>query len=328
VNAFSYLRPTDIDNALRAGREPGAAFIGGGTNLLDLTKSGVEQPSVVIDVNRLGMDRIEALPDGGLRIGASVRNSDAANDEQVRRRYPLLSQALLAGASVQLRNMATMGGNLMQRTRCHYFVDVGFEHCNKRMPGSGCAAREGHNRIHAILGASDQCVAVNPSDMSVALAALDASVRVRGVDGERTIAFVDFHRLPGDAPQRDTTLSPGEMIVAIDLPPHGFATNSHYLKLRDRASFAFALVSVAAALQIEAGEVRDARIALGGVAHKPWRARETERRLIGHRLDASSTKVAAEAAVADARPLRDNGFKLKLVQRAIVRAVHIAGDIA
>lgn len=328
MNAFSYVRPASIDDALRAARESGTFFIGGGTNLLDLTKSGVEQPDVLIDVNRLGMDRIEALPDGGLRIGASVRNSDAANDEQVRRRYPLLAQALLAGASVQLRNMATMAGNLMQRTRCHYFVDVGFEHCNKRKPGSGCAAREGHNRIHAILGASEQCVAVNPSDMSVALAALDASVRVRGRDGDRSIAFADFHRLPGDDARRDTNLAPGEMILAIDLPPRGFAANSHYEKLRDRASFAFALVSVAAALEIDGGKVHEARIALGGVAHKPWRAHQTERLLIGHALDTAAVNAAAKAAIADAKPLRDNAFKLELVQRAIVRALHTAGGLA
>jgi xanthine dehydrogenase YagS FAD-binding subunit len=247
----------------------------------------------------------------------------------VRTRYPLLSEALLAGASQQLRNMATTGGNLLQRTRCHYFVDTGFAACNKREPGSGCAALEGYNRQHAILGASDACIATNPSDMSVALAALDAVVRVKGAHGERTIAFEDFHRLPGDTPERDTNLADGELITAVELPASGFAAHSHYLKLRDRASYAFALVSVATALDIgDDGTIRDARIALGGVAHKPWRAREAEQRLVGGRLTEAALADAANAALAGATPRAGNAFKMKLAPAAIVRAMRTAGGLA
>ena len=328
MDAFSYTRANDVDAAIRAGGSTGARYIGGGTNLLDLLKSGVAHADTLVDVTRLDLAKIESIDGGGLRIGALARNSDTASHPEVRKRYPLLSAALLHGASQQLRNMATTGGNLMQRTRCHYFVDIGFEACNKRNPGSGCAALDGYNRQHAILGASPHCIATNPSDMSVALAALDATVRVRGRDGERTIAFEDFHRLPGDHPERDTNLAAGELITAVDLPAEGFAANYHYLKIRDRASFAFALVAVAAALDLQDGVVRDARIALGGVAHKPWRARETERLLIGKPLSAQALAHAAEAAVADAKPHRDNAFKVKLAPAAIVRAVGIAGGIA
>src|ERR1700754_4551907 len=269
MDAISYERAADVAGALRSAQQPGTMFIGGGTNLLDLMKGGVSRPIRLIDITRIqGLDIVSTLPDGGLRIGALVRNSDAANHALVRARYPLLSQALVAGASAQLRNMATVGGNLMQRTRCYYFVDPAFAMCNKRIPGSGCAALDGHHRIHAILGASDACVATNPSDMNVALAALDATVRVRGPRGERRIAIADFHRLPGSTPERDTTLEADELIVAVDLPPSRFAAHAHYLKLRDRASYAFALVSVAAALDLDGDVVRDARIALGGVAHK------------------------------------------------------------
>jgi xanthine dehydrogenase YagS FAD-binding subunit len=257
-----------------------------------------------------------------------VRNSDAANHAWVRERYPLLSQALLAGASAQLRNMATVGGNLMQRTRCAYFYDTGFPHCNKRTPGSGCAALEGNNRMHAILGASPQCIATNPSDMSVALAALDAVVRVAGPQGERAIPFAEFHRLPGERPDLDTTLAPGELITSVELPPPLFAQHSRYLKVRDRASYAFALVSVAAALQMDGNTVKSARVALGGVAHKPWRAHATEQALAGKSLDQATLQSAAALAVQGARPQRDNAFKIALAQRAIVRAVQQAGGVA
>ncbi|MGE8473498.1 MAG: FAD binding domain-containing protein, partial [Paraburkholderia hospita] len=248
MDAISYERAADITSAVRAAQQPGTMFIGGGTNLLDLMKGGVTRPVRLVDITRIqGLDIVSTLPDGGLRIGALVRNSDAANHALVRARYPLLSQALLAGASAQLRNMATVGGNLMQRTRCPYFYDTAFTACNKREPGSGCAAINGHNRTHAILGASTQCIAVNPSDMSVALAALDANVRVSGPQGERVIAFGEFHRLPGERADLDTTLRPGELITSVDLPPPIFSEHAYYLKVRDRASYAFALVSVAAA---------------------------------------------------------------------------------
>ncbi|WP_175941081.1 xanthine dehydrogenase family protein subunit M [Caballeronia sp. BCC1704] len=329
MDAISYQRAADIGSAVQAGGQPGTVFIGGGTNLLDLMKNGVARPARLVDITHIdGLGGVTPLPDGGLRIGALVRNSDAANHTWVRERYPLLSQALLAGASAQLRNMATVGGNLMQRTRCYYFYDTGFPQCNKRAPGSGCAALDGNTRIHAILGASNQCIATNPSDMSVALAALDAVVRVTGPNGERVIPFAEFHRLPGDRPDLDTTLKPGELITAVDLPPPLFADHSKYLKIRDRASYAFALVSVAAALQMDGNTVRTARIALGGVAHKPWRASATEAALVGKTLDAATLQSAAALAVQGAQPRRDNAFKVTLAQRAIVRAVQQAGNVA
>jgi xanthine dehydrogenase YagS FAD-binding subunit len=328
MNSMFYDCANNIDHAIRLAQQPGSRFIGGGTNLLDLVKGGVEQPVRLVDVNRLALAEIVELPDGGVRIGALARNTDTANHPLIRQRYPLLSQALLSGASPQLRNMATVGGNLMQRTRCYYFYDTAFDMCNKRNPGSGCAAKDGFNRIHAIFGASDQCIAVNPSDMSVALAALDAIVRVRGVHGERSITFGDFHRLPGDAPQRDTTLAPGELITAVDLPASPFAAHSHYLKVRDRASYAFALVSVAAALDLRDGVVRGARLALGGVAHKPWRVTAAEAALIGHRLDDATLNNAASAAVQGAHPYQHNRFKVELARRAVIRALHTAGEMA
>jgi len=325
MNLFSYARADDIDAALRLAQQNGARFIGGGTNLLDLMKQGVEAPMVLIDVNHLPLAGISELPDGGVRIGALARNSDAAGHPLIRERYPLLTQAFVAGASPQLRNMATVGGNLMQRTRCYYFYDPAYDMCNKRQPGSGCAAKDGYNRIHAILGASDACVATNPSDMNVALAALDATVRVKGPRGERVIPIAEFHTLPGDTPQRDTTLAPGELIVAVDLPPSPYAAHAHYLKVRDRASYAFALVSVAAALEIKNGAVKSCRIALGGVAHKPWRAQHAEAILAGKPLSDAVLKDAAAAAVEGAKPLEHNGFKVALAQRAIMRAVREAG---
>jgi xanthine dehydrogenase YagS FAD-binding subunit len=328
VNSLFYERAAHVDDAVRLAQQPGARFIGGGTNLLDLVKGGVEQPERLIDITRLALADIAELPDGGVRIGALASNSDTANHPLIRQRYPLLSQALLSGATQQLRNMATVGGNLMQRTRCYYFYDTAFDMCNKRAPGSGCAAKDGVNRIHAIFGASDQCIAVNPSDMSVALAALDAIVRVRGPQGERRIAFADFHRLPGDTPDKDTTLAPGELITAVDLPASSFAAHSHYLKVRDRASYAFALVSVAAALDLRDGVVRSARVAMGGVAHKPWRAIQAENALAGRPLDSAAIANAATLAVRGAQPYRHNAFKVELAQHAVVRALRTAGDIA
>jgi xanthine dehydrogenase YagS FAD-binding subunit len=326
MNSFSYVRAADVEAALREGGAAGSRYLGAGTNLLDLMKGGVEQAQRLVDITRLPLAAIEALPEGGLRLGACATNSDAANHPLVRTRYPLLSQALLAGASPQLRNMATVGGNLLQRTRCGYFYDTAFSACNKRNLGSGCAALEGFNRMHAILGASDQCIAVHPSDMAVALAALDAVVRVRGAKGERAIPLRDFHRLPGETPQRDTNLLPGELITAVELPAPRFA-KSHYLKVRDRASYAFALVSVAAALEMDGGRIRNARIALGGVAHKPWRATQAEALLAGQALGPEVLRKTAAAALEGAKPYRYNQFKVELAQRAIVRALETAGAV-
>jgi xanthine dehydrogenase YagS FAD-binding subunit len=330
MDGFAYVRADSVDAAIEAARGADVRYIGGGTNLLDLMKGGVEHAGTLVDITRIDdLARIENTENGGLRIGALVRNSDLASHREVRKRYPLLSAALLAGASPQLRNMATTGGNLLQRTRCHYFVDTGFAACNKRNPGSGCSAIGGINRQHAILGASDACIATHPSDMAVALAALDAVVRVRGSNGERTIAFEDFHRLPGDTPERDTNLARGELITAVELPASPFAEHFQYLKIRDRASYAFALVSVASALDVARdGTIRDARIALGGVAHKPWRAKETERKLIGSKPTDATLAQAANAAVVGAKPRSGNAFKTKLATAAIVRAVRDAGGLA
>ena len=325
MTPFAYRRAASVDDAVRLGLAPGAYFLAGGTNLIDLAKGGVVQPALLVDVSRLPLAEVAETAEGGVRIGAMVRNSDLANHPLIRTRHPLLSQALLAGASPQLRNMATVGGNLLQRTRCHYFYDAAFEHCNKRLPGSGCGALEGINRNHAILGTSPACIATHPSDMCVALAALRARVRVHGPRGERTIAFADFHRLPGDTPQRDTTLAAGELIVGVELPPDGFAGHAHYLKVRDRASYAFALVSVAAALDVRGGVVRDAALALGGVAHKPWRRPEAEARLVGREPTDAAFGEAADLLLQGARPASQNGFKVALARRAIVRALQTAG---
>jgi xanthine dehydrogenase YagS FAD-binding subunit len=299
---------------------PSGAFLGGGTNLVDLMKLGVAKPDLLVDVAHLPYDRVELLPDGGIRIGAAVRNSDLAADRTIRTRYPVLAQALLAGASGQLRNLATTGGNLLQRTRCVYFQDVS-KPCNKREPGSGCPAREGYHRTLAILGASEACIATHPSDMAVALVALDAVVRVLGPNGERTIPLTSFHRLPGDEPQRDTMLEHGELITAVDLPSLSFATHSHYRKVRDRASYAFALVSVAAAIDVADGMVRDVRIAFGGVAHAPWRATKAESVLRGAPATEEVFRRAADAELADAQPLRDNAFKVPLARNILVRTL-------
>jgi xanthine dehydrogenase YagS FAD-binding subunit len=296
---------------------PNGAFIGGGSNLVDLMKLEVATPDLLVDVRRITSDRIEELPEGGMRIGAAVCNSDLAVNRTIRRRYPLLSEAVLSGASGQLRNVATVGGNLLQRTRCPYFQDVTTP-CNKREPGSGCSAGDGYQRDMAIFGASASCVATHPSDMAVALAALDAVVHTQGPGGGRTLPLAELHRLPSEEPQRDTVLDHGEMVTVVDLPPLEFATNSRYRKVRDRASYAFALVSVAAALDVADGSVRDVRIALGGVAHKPWRARQAERALRGQPAIEASFLRAAEAELADAQPLSGNTFKIPLARNLII----------
>jgi xanthine dehydrogenase YagS FAD-binding subunit len=324
--SFDYLRATDVNEALRAiAADPSARFIAGGTNLLDLMKENVARPNRLIDITRLPLDKIEETAEGGLRIGALVSNAKLAYDPRIEQRYPLLSSAILAGASAQLRNMASTGGNLLQRTRCYYFYDTATP-CNKREPGSGCSAIAGVNRIHAILGASEHCVATHPSDMCVVLAALNAVVKVTGPGGDRDIAFKDFHRLPGDRPDLDTTLRPDELIVAVELPPQGFAQNYTYLKLRDRLSFAFALVSVAVGLELEDGKIKVARIALGGVAHKPWRLRDAEAVLEGGVPDRSLFQRAAQMLLAGAKGLEHNAFKIELAERAIMRALSQAAN--
>src|SRR5262245_47479260 len=315
---FSYSKAADAEAALRE-FSAGAKYVAGGTNLLDLMKLHVEMPGQLIDINGLPLGEVTPLGEG-VRIGALVRNSALAYHPLIVERYPMLSQALLAGATPQLRNMATVGGNLMQRTRCPYFRETNYA-CNKRAPGSGCAAIAGDNRGHAVLGGSEHCVAVMPSDMCVALAALDAVVQIRGSSGGRATPLVDFHLLPGDHPERETVLAPGELITSVDLPDLPFATRSLYLKLRDRASYAFALVSVAAALDIEAGTIKAARLALGGIGTKPWRAWEAEAALAGQPADVSSYRAAAQVALRGARPLRHNGFKIELTKSAIVRAL-------
>jgi xanthine dehydrogenase YagS FAD-binding subunit len=317
MRPFAYERAHDAGGAIAAVAAPGATYLAGGTNLVDLMKAGVETPGRLVDVSHLGHDRIEEAPGGGLRIGAGVRNSDLAADPVVRERWPVLAQALLSGASGQLRNLATVGGNLLQRTRCAYFYDVS-KPCNKRRPGSGCPARAGDHRNLAVLGHSEACIATHPSDMAVALAALDAVVHVRGAGGERTIGVTGLHRLPGDAPQRDTVLEPGDLITAVELAPSPLAAGSRYVKVRDRASFAFALVSIAAAADVEGGIVRDCAIAFGGLAHKPWRATLAEAALRGAPATEASFAAAADAELAAAQPLRDNAFKVPLARTLLV----------
>jgi CO/xanthine dehydrogenase FAD-binding subunit len=319
VHPFRYERATDMRSAIAAIVD-GAKFLGGGTNLVDLMRLGVETPAALVDVTRLPFDDIDATAEGGLRIGAGVRNSDLAADRRVRTRYPVLAEALLAGASGQLRNLATTGGNLLQRTRCPYFQDV-TKPCNKREPGTGCPAREGDHANLAVIGHSEHCVATHPSDMAVALAALDASVHVEGPAGERAIPLVEFHRLPGETPQRDTVLEPAELIVAVEIPPLELARRSSYRKVRERASFAFALVSVAAALDVADGEIRDVRIAFGGLAHKPWRAFRAEDALRGGAADERAFERAADAELEHAEPLRDNAYKVPLARKTLVRTL-------
>ena len=328
MRTFDYVRPATIRDAVAAASEPGAAFLAAGTNLLDLMKGGISRPKRLVDISHLpGLDRIEELADGGVRIGALVRNADLAHDRTFARRFPAVAEALLSGASAQLRNAATVGGNLLQRTRCAYFYDVASA-CNKRDPGSGCDARGGDNRLHAILGWSESCIATHPSDFCVPLVALDAVVEIEGRAGRREIPLETFHRLPGDAPDRETMLEPGEMIVAVRLPAKAaqFAGHARYLKVRDRTSYAFAIVSAAAALRVENDTIVEARLALGGVAMKPWRAREAESILAGAPTDGTFFRRAAEAALANAKPAGDNGFKVELARRIVVRALALAAD--
>jgi len=322
MRPFNYLRAADAGAAVQAAAaNPQSRFLAGGTNLLDLMKEDVERPTELIDVTRLDLAAIRETPGGGVSIGALAKNADTANHALIRARYPLLTKAIVAGASAQLRNMATNGGNLMQRTRCQYFYDLAMP-CNKREPGTGCGAREGLNRMHAILGWSEKCVAVYPGDMANALYALEAVVRVRGANGrERTIPVGEFHRLPGDTPERDNSLEHGELITAIELPRSPFAKNCWYLKVRDRASYAFALVAVAAALELDAGKIRQARVVLGGVAHKPSRSAEAEAALAGKPPSEDAFRRAADAALAGAKPLAQNAFKVELGRRAIVRTL-------
>ena len=315
MTPFRYEQPADTKAAVALGVQTGARYLGGGTNLVDLMRETIEHPTLLVDVTGLSRE-IENGEDGGLVIGAGVKNTALAADRRVRERFPLLAQAILAGASGQIRNMATAGGNLLQRTRCGYFYDDAAR-CNKRAPGAGCDAIDGFNRIHAILGASPACVATHPSDMAVALAALDATVRLEGPGGVRETPLVDLHRLPGETPQIETVLEPGELITAVLLPSNGVAARSSYRKVRDRASYAFALVSVAAGIEVEAGVVKDVRLALGGVAHKPWRALAAEAALKGGPATEAAFRAAAEAELAPARGLRDNGFKIDLARRVI-----------
>ena len=328
MQPFKYTRATDVAGATRAvSANKDARFLGGGTNLLDLMREGVESPSELVDIATLNLTQIRSA-DGGLSIGALAKNTDTANHPLVRKNYPMLTQAILAGASPQIRNMATNGGNLLQRTRCSYFYDVSMP-CNKRQPGSGCGAMEGINRNHAVFGWSDKCIAVHPSDMCVALVALDAVVKVQDATGkERSIPFAEFHRLPADSPEVDNTLKQGELITAIQLPKSNLAANSYYLKIRDRSSYAFALVSVAAGLVIRDNVIREVRVAMGGVAHKPWRAAEAEKYLNGKAATDENFRAAAEAEMKAAKPFEHNRFKVELGKRAIVHALRRATKTA
>jgi len=323
VNRFDYIRAGSIAEAVAAAAEPGAAYLAAGTNLLDLMKGGVTRPTRLVDVTHLpDLDRIERLPEGGFRVGALVRNSDLAYDSGFARAHPSIAEALLSGASAQLRNAATVAGNLMQRTRCPYFYDPASA-CNKREPGAGCEAQGGETRLHAVLGWSEHCIATHPSDFCVPLVALDAVVEIAGRDGTRTVPLEAFHRLPGDAPERESVLEPGELIVAVRLPDEAaaFSGHSRYLKIRDRTSYAFAVVSAAASLRLDQGRIAEGRVALGGVALKPWRAREAERVLSGAEPNETTFRQAADAALASARPSGDNAFKIELARRLIVRTL-------
>lgn len=330
MHAFEFIRPADQAAAIATAAQSKTAqqgadvrFLGGGTTLIDLMKLNVETPARVLDINRLPLDKIEATSDGGIKIGAMVRNSDLANDARVQKDYSVLSQALLQGASAQIRNMATVGGNLLQRTRCVYFRDTAMA-CNKREPGSGCPAITGHNRTLAILGASEHCIATNPSDMCVALAALEATVHIQGTKGSRTVAFGDFHLVPGNTPQRETVLEPGDLITHVTLPPPISGSKQVYLKLRDRASYEFALASAAVVLTIASGNIKHARIAFGGIAAKPWRSLDAERALTGKPANNSTFRQAAEAALRGARPQSENKFKIELAKRCLTHALRTA----
>jgi xanthine dehydrogenase YagS FAD-binding subunit len=331
MKPFRYQRAKSEDEAVHAIASRNSKILGGGTNLVDLMRYGVETPASLVDITRLDLTKIEDTASGGVMIGALVRNTELANAARIRRDYPLLSQALLSGATQQLRNMATTGGNLLQRTRCYYFMDISYPACNKRSPGSGCAAVTGFNRIHAILGQSDEgatsgatCIATNPSDMNVAMAALGATVHVQGPRGKRTISIAEFHRLPGTTPQMDTTLRSDELITHVELPPSRFAENSWYLKIRDRQSYAFALVSVATGLELEGKTIKSAAVALGGVAHKPWRVPEAEKLSMGMPAGVETYRKIAEAALAGAKGYECNSFKIEMAKEAIVRCLTLA----
>jgi xanthine dehydrogenase YagS FAD-binding subunit len=333
MNTFTYQRAEASDRAIRSASAHGAKFLAGGTNLVDLMKYGVESPSALVDINHLDLARVTQNPDGRVTIGALVRNSDLADHALIKTNYPLLSQALLSGASPQLRNMATTGGNLLQRTRCYYFTDVTFPACNKRLPGSGCAAIKGYNRIHAILGQTDKgttsaesCIATHPSDMCVAMAALGATVEVEGPKGKRSIPFADFHKLPGATPHIETALRPAELITSVTLPPPKFAKNAFYLKIRDRNSYAFALISAAVGLEMEGGTIKSAGLALGGVALKPWRKPEAEQALIGKPASPEDFKQAAEILLRGAKGYEHNAFKIEMAKQGVVRALTLASQ--
>ncbi|MDJ0799488.1 MAG: xanthine dehydrogenase family protein subunit M [Calothrix sp. MO_167.B12] len=326
MNNFTYTRATSLLDAVnQADADENSQFIAGGTNLVDRLKVFLDQPSQLIDISRLQMQGIETMADGSLRLGALVSNTAVADNSHIRHNYPLLARAILSGASQQIRNMATVGGNLLQRTRCPYYYDTAFP-CNKRQPGTGCPAITGINRNHAILGASEDCVAVHPSDMCVALAALDAVVEVASPQGQRQIPFADFHRLPGNTPQQDTNLQPGELITAVIVPPLSWAKSGVYLKIRDRASYSFALISVGAAINLRGGKIQGVRLAMGGVAHKPWRATAAEEFLLGKSADVATFTQAAEIALQSAQPLTDNGYKIELTKRAIRRALMVSAQ--
>jgi xanthine dehydrogenase YagS FAD-binding subunit len=327
METFNYVKAPSIEKALASAQD--ATFIAGGTTLVDLMKLHVEVPRTLVDINLLPLEKIEKLPDGGLRIGAMVRNSDLAWNDEVKKSYPVLSEALLSGASPQLRNMATTGGNLLQRTRCVYFREPnagtpGGYGCNKRTPGSGCAAMEGFNRMHAVLGTSEKCIATHPSDMCVAMAALEAVIHVEGPKGKRTIPFAEFHKLPGDTPQIENALEPGDLITYVDLPKPIAGAKSTYLKLRDRASYEFALASAAVIARVEGGHIRYIRVAMGGIGTKPWRSHEAEAALMGRAANEATFKAAAQAALAKARPQKDNAFKVELAKRCLVRSLKTA----
>ncbi len=322
---FTYIKAKTTKDAIAAiGENANAKFIGGGTNIVDLMKMNIEKPQQLIDITALDLKKIETLPNGNIKIGALVRNSDLAYHKTIMEKYPLLSKALLAGASAQLRNMATTAGNVLQRTRCYYFYDIAMP-CNKREPGSGCSAIKGYNRMHAILGTSDKCIATHPSDMCVALAALDAIIHVEGMNGERTINFLDFHLLPGDTPEKENVLQQGELITAIEIPKLSFAHNSTYLKVRDRNSYEFALTSAAVALDIHNGTINNARIALGGIGTKPWRSTESEQSLIGKKATTEDFSAAAGIALKDAKTYKYNAFKPQLARQTIISALQTVG---
>jgi xanthine dehydrogenase YagS FAD-binding subunit len=326
METFRYSQAKTVEGAVRAHGGTGA-FIAGGTTLVDLMKLNVLQPASLVDINPLPLAQVEPLPGGGLRIGALVRNSDLAWNATVQSKYPVLSEALLSGASPQLRNMATTGGNLLQKTRCYYYRDTNYA-CNKRQPGSGCSAMDGFNRIHAVLGGSEHCVATHPSDMAVAMMALEATVHTSGGKGERDLALDEFYLVPGDTPDKENVLVPGEIITHVTLPALAAGTRSHYLKLRDRAQYEFALASAAVVIQVSSGQIARARIAFGGVGTKPWRSREAEKALEGHAVSPDTFQQAADAAMADAKPLKYNGFKIELAKRALVRTLQTATQTA